>query len=789
MDEKSIELLEFPRVREILASHAESPGGARLALAMRPLADYGQVTRRLSQSREARRLLDTEPNTSLGEVKDITETARKARLGVLVEPKDLLQVATTLTSLRQLRQKLAETSHDFPALWKLGKEISEFPELEKAIRKCIQNSGEITDTASPTLASLRRQVQGARQHILKYLKGVITSHRMRNFIQDEIVTERYGRYVIPIKAECQHRIKGIVHDISNTGATVFMEPSSAIEMGNELRGLEIAEKHEVARILEALSSQVGEHYEDIAHNLEIAAELDLALAKGRYAARSGAIEPEIIDPDGDGDAAPAHGGLRLVSARHPLLGDHAVPLTLDIGDEFSTLVITGPNMGGKTVALKTIGLLSLMAISGMPVPASSGTRIPIFDNIFSDIGDEQSIEQTVSTFSWHISNIVRFLESVTPLSLVLLDELGSSTDPAEGSALARSILKYLLSRGVTTVATSHHNDLKAFAYMTDGMQNAAMEFDPVTQQPTYRLQTGIPGGSNALATAARLGLLPEITGAAKRLLSDGDQELQALLSHLREERANLRRQLAELEKEQREIEERRAGLEAGFERLERHRLTVVQETRDRVLAEAAELHQEIKKAAAELRRQKSEERLAQARKTISEVRQSLNRESWVPDKKETADGEPVAAPLAPGDFVSVRGLNLQGKVLSIFPAAHELELQTGQSKLRISLDSVTRETATPEAAPASHPMLPATPPVSLELDLRGKRAYEIEATLDSYLNDASLAGLGKVRIIHGFGTGAVRSIVRDFLTVHPLVSSFRPGGKDEGGDGVTVAEF
>ena len=789
MDEKSLELLEFPRVREIISRYTEFPGGSRLALAVRPFSGFPQLERALRQSREAHRLLASDPDFSLGEVADIADIVRRAGVGVTLEPKDLLAAAATLTSLRQMRKKLYGLREEFPLLWELAKDIVELPGFEKAVKQSLNAAGEVIDSASPALGGIRAQLKGARQRILERLGGLINSSRMRNIVQDEVITERYGRYVIPVKAECRHRIKGIVHDISNTGATVFMEPAAAIDMGNELRGLEIAEEHEVARILQSLSRQLGGYRDEILGNIDAASEIDLVLAKGRYAVKAGAIEPEIADP---GNQSTDGRWLRLVKARHPILGRNAVPLTIELGKDFSTFVITGPNMGGKTVALKTIGLLSLMAVSGLPIPASEGSRIPMFDNILADIGDEQDIEQTVSTFSWHINNMVRFIGSVTPRSLVLLDELGTSTDPAEGSALARSILRYLFERGVATVATTHHNDLKAFAYMTDGMQNASMDFDPATQKPTYRLRVGVPGGSNALATASRLGLSAEIIEEARRYISSGDQELQSLLTHLREERHDVSKLRDSLEREQGELEGQRAELAADLEKLERDKRQVVQETRDQVLSEAAGLHREIKQALADLRRKRSQEMVAQARKTIARVRQDLNSDTWVPEAALGSPGGTVEAAIKAGDFVLVRDLNIRGKVLAVFDSAHEVEIQAGQSRLRLSRDSVTRESSAAEEPPlivSSHAVAQSPPPVSLELDLRGKRAHEIDTLLDTYLNDASLAGLRTVRIIHCFGTGAVRNIVWDLLTVHPLVASFRAGKADEGGGGVTVVEL
>jgi DNA mismatch repair protein MutS2 len=792
MDQKSLELLEFPRIREILSRYTEFSAGSRLALTVRPLSDYGQVNRLLNQSREARRLIALNPNFSIGQVADISDIAHQAELGMILQPLELLRGADTLASLRELRKALHDLRGDFPLLWELAKEIIELPEIEKAIKRCLRASGEILDTASPTLANLRQQLKVARRNVLDQLGNIINSPRLRNVLQEELITERYGRYVIPIKVESRHRVKGIVHDISNTGATVYLEPAATIDAGNELRELEIAEEHEVARILQVLSGKIGERFEDISRSIEFVAELDFALAKGRYAASADAIEPEIIVSMMTGEQTSGTWELRLIGARHPLLGKDAVPLTLDIGNDFSTLVITGPNMGGKTVTLKTIGLLSLMALAGIPIPASEESKIPMFDNVYSDIGDEQNIEQTVSTFSWHIGNIVRFTKSVTERSLVLVDELGTSTDPAEGSALARSILRYLLDRGVITVATTHHNDLKAFAYVTAGMQNASLDFDPIDQKPTYRLRVGIPGGSNALATALRLGISPEIAEEAKRLLSTGDQELQSLLDHLRGERESLSQLRSNLEKEREELEKKQQELQSGVERLETDRLTIIRETRDRVLTEAADLHKEIKHAISELRRQKSEEKVEQAHNSIATVRQRLNSEPWVPEMAKDGDTEQAGVSIAPGDTVLVKELNVRGKVLSVFEAAHEVELQAGQSRVRLSLDSVTKETSVSEEATSTSSTQTGVPnmrPVSIELDLRGKRAHEVDALLDSYLNDASVAGLRTVRIIHGFGTGTMRNVVRDLLATHPLVVSFRAGKRDEGGDGVTVVDL
>jgi len=574
--------------------------------------------------------------------------------------------------------------------------------------------------------------------------------------------------------------------LSNTGATVFVEPQVTVGLGNDLRELEIAEKHEIHRILSALSSEVARHQDEISRSLQLVAEFDLALAKARFARDFKATEPELLDFDSES----AEGySLRLVEAQHPLLGPKAVPLTVEIGKDFSILVITGPNTGGKTVALKTIGLLSLMTQAGIPIPASPESRLPVFDNIFSDIGDEQSIEQTISTFSWHIGNIVRIIDGADDRSLVLLDELGTSTDPSEGSALARAILRRFLSQGTMTVATTHQNELKAFAYVTPGLENASLDFDPVTLRPTYRLRVGVPGGSNALATALRLGLPASIVDEARRLLDKSGQELQTLLTHLEEERQRVEGIRRTLEGEKLEVERETARLKEELQQLERERYKLIQDTRDAVVKEAAELHRRIKQTAAELRKERTQAKIAQARKDLAAVREKLQGEVWAPEAG-TVKEELEELIIMPGDTVWLKELNLSARVLSISESAHEAEVQAGQSRFRLSLDSL--EKTAPGNVVLSEParvVRPVVSAVALELDLRGKRAYEIEPLLDGYLNDASLAGLTGVRIIHGLGTGTVRDIVRDFITAHPLVKSFRGGKRDEGGDGVTVASL
>jgi len=561
-------------------------------------------------------------------------------------------------------------------------------------------------------------------------------------------------------------------------------------LGNTLRELVIEERREIEKILENLSAAVGVHEAAISHSIALVAELDLALAKARYARRAGAVEPILttFSKKEKTTSDEQDGVLRLVEARHPLLPKEAVPLSVEIGRDFSILVITGPNTGGKTVALKTAGLLSLMAQAGLPIPASAESRIPVFDSVFADIGDEQSIEQTLSTFSWHIGNIVRIINSATERSLVLLDELGTSTDPAEGSALARAILLSFLSQGIMTMATTHYSDLKIFAHITPGLQNASLDFDPVTLAPTYHLVMVIPGGSNALATAARLGLAPGIITNARSMLARGTQELEALLTSLREDKRTVDALRLDLTKERDGLQHKNTELENEVQRSRAEGQKIVQETRDRVLYEAAELLKEIRQAASELRKEKSKERIEKARRATAAAQEQLQSKVWQAKTDEKANREIADnSRIAPGDIVWLREASLQATVVSISQEAQQIEVQAGQSRFRLSLDGVEKVTlpiTAPEFTPVTRPI--SRRRVSHELDLRGKRAVEIEQALDSYLNDAFLASLSEARIIHGFATGTVRNIVRELLAAHPLVKSFRPGQLGEGGDGVTI---
>jgi DNA mismatch repair protein MutS2 len=785
LDTKSLEILEFPRVCEILAGFTDFGASRELALNLTPSTDPAIVTRGLGQSAEARRLLACETGFSLGGASDVREAAGMAARGKVLDPETLLAVQQTMAVSRRVREGMQKRAEEFPLLWEMGRDITALAPLEESIAGAIGIAGEVLDSASPELSRLRRELKEKRERLRRRLDTIISSSRNQRFLQDALITEREGRYVVPVRAELKKEFRGIVHDVSNTGATVFIEPLATVDLGNDLREMSVAEKREVDRILAALSAEVGASDGEISRNVTRLAEVDLALAKARFAARFKAEEAVTTafgeKPDGI--------VLKLVAARHPLLKDKAVPLSVEIGRDFSILVITGPNTGGKTVALKTVGLMVLMTQAGLPIPAAAESVIPVFDGVFADIGDEQSIESTLSTFSWHMGNLVRVIENSTAGSLVLLDELGTSTDPAEGAALARAILFHFLERGTLAVVTSHFSELKVFAHRTPGMKNASMEFAPETLAPTYHLTLGIPGGSNAMATAARLGLPEAIVEAARGMMGRGSQEMAALLTDLNREKQRLETLRLEMEKAESRAQALSRDLEIARQSLKEREAEILGEARDRVVAEAADLQRLIRQAASDLKKVKAEQGLAQAREVLDSVRGKLGRTT----RSVTGDSQPSGAPseIGVGDRVWLRDIGIEATVLAVDRKNRQVEVQAGVTRARVGLYGVTRLATGVKSPSLSAPVRTniSSKMVPLELDLRGKRADEVVPAVDAYLNDACLASRDEVRIIHGVGTGVVRQIVRDLLASHTLVQSFRPGGRGEGGDGATVARL
>ncbi|MDD4230879.1 MAG: endonuclease MutS2 [Dehalococcoidales bacterium] len=782
MDLKSRQLLEFNRILEIVAGFTGFSRSREMVLALEPSVDINEVSDALAKSAEARKLMESEPGFSLDGIKDITAFTLAAARGKVLDTLQLLDIAQAVNICSRVQAVICSRGKDLPLITCLAGRMVDLKALEKDITRAISPGGEVLSSSSPRLAQIRSELKWVREKLLRELDSIVKSEEASRALQEAIVTQREGRYVVPVRVENKKDIKGIVHDVSNTGATVFIEPWSTIDTGNELKQLELEEIREIEKILAGLSAKVGSYSEEIASNIDLVARIDLELAKARYAYSVGAFEPRISALGDDRT-------LKLVRARHPLLKGRAVPLDLEIGREYSTLIITGPNTGGKTVALKTIGLFCLMAQAGLPVPADSATQLPVFDGVYADIGDEQSIEQTLSSFSWHMGNISRILNLATANSLVLMDELGTSTDPVEGSALAAAIISYLFKQGTMTVATSHFNELKALAHTTTGIKNAAFEFDPVTLLPTYRIVPGVPGGSNAIITAARLGVPAYIIEAAKERLSSQDRQLDSLLFELANEQTRARNDSREAEEAKKEAEKLRLELSRELDKLKKEKENILNRARDEAVMEIGRLTLEIRDISAILRKNRSKEQLEMAKGGLEKVRRRLRETSTY--QVNEPEGNAETSEIHPGDDVWLNDLAMEARVIAFNSSTGQVTAESGSLRFTVDSTSVSKVKAQGEGKEKTYTGRTRIPRqhVSMELDLRGKRADEVELELESYLDSAIGANLDSARIIHGYGTGVVRQIVRDYLSRQKLVKSFRPGENDEGGDGVTVVKL
>ncbi|MCU0493635.1 MAG: endonuclease MutS2 [Chloroflexaceae bacterium] len=814
----TLETLEFPKVLAQLARHTAFSASRELALALRPSTDAYDIAQWLNRTDEARRLLDERPDVTIGGTRDVRGPAAHAARGGVLEGATLLQISDTLASMRRLRGVLLKLDPAaFPQLSDYAVSLPQLPALEEEIGRAIGDDGNVLDSASAELARLRREIRIAFNRLQEKLQSIITSTQYAGALQEPIITVRNGRYVVPVKSAQRRSISGLIHDQSGSGSTVYVEPLAVVELNNQWRELQLAEAEEVARILAALSDRVGSESSAIISGVDTAAMLDLAFAQAKYATELRCVKPEVVELPADHMEQAESPQLLLTEARHPLLNQQrVVPITVELGGSFRILLITGPNTGGKTVALKTTGLLALMAQAGMHIPASAPSRLPVFGQIFADIGDEQSIEQSLSTFSSHMTNIIRILRQIdepdtddyhqSPISnlhsLVLLDELGAGTDPVEGAALARVIIERLLERGCYGVATTHYAELKAFAYNTPGVQNGSVEFNVETLAPTYRLTIGLPGRSNALAIASRLGLAGDLVERARSTMRQEEAQVEDLL-------AGIHREREAVAEEVRRAEELRADAEKYRDRLSKE-LQEFEDTRQaRDAAARQELEDELREVRGQLRRLRDEFRsVSVSRQWMEEAEQRLQsaqasvREGAAKAQAAAAAAVPATPPqqaprpLQPGDKVHVRSVGLVGEIVTIDEDDEQADVQVGGFRMRVGLNELRREkggsssqsSSSGYTPPQRTVSLPSAPDVGMTFDMRGWRAGEVPDKLDRYLNDAYLSGLPQVRLIHGKGTGALRQVVRDVLHKHPLVASFGNGGQD-GGDGVTVAKL
>ncbi len=795
MDSHSLQVLEFHKVLERLAEHTSNSIGKAFAFQLEPLGYPETVLRRLQETREARLLRDNDSGLPLGGIRDIRDVIERARIETRLTPHELLDVVRTAAASRQMRQFLLNRSNKCPLLAEMASNLPILQILEQKIEGCISESAEVRDSASPELKRLRGQQKIQHSRLTDKLQGLLGSERTRTWIQEFVITVREGRYCIPVKAEYAKAFGGIVHDSSQSGATVFIEPAQTSDLGNELKQLNIKEDQEVERILRDLGKSVGQHYDEFQRLVSILGHLDVIHAKAVLAEEMGASEPKLN----------RRGIVKLYNARHPLLKGDIVPIDVEVGDKFTTLLITGPNTGGKTVTLKTVGLLCLMTLCGLQIPASPDSDVAIFDQVFSDIGDEQDIQQSLSTFSAHLKNIVRIVESIGSNALVLMDEVGAGTDPGEGAALAKALLDHLMARGARVIASTHYGELKEYAYSRAGVENASVEFNKETLSPTYHILLGIPGSSNALYIASRLGLPDDIVEEARSFLSHRELETGELLQQIEisrrvaigAEKKALRDQAA-AESARTEYETRVLQI-ADVQRTVRQQ---AQEEAKEILRRASDKAEHILNDLA--RMNKGARKSTSARKQLNTLRTetySSLKSSAPPELEELAPMEPGHR-FRKGDSVRVITLNMDGKILEE-PKDGSAPVQMGSMRATLPLNQLrplqksevrqssvqSERKSQSQTTGASEIAMRKSMQIAPELMLRGMRVEEAQSLIDKYIDDAYSAGIAQARIIHGRGTGTLRKVVWEFLKDNPVVSSFRNGDDGEGGEGATVVTF
>ena len=772
---------------ERLARRTAFSAGRERALALRPVSDRESVVRRQRETAEAVLLDANGVNVPLDGAHDVRERVRGAARGRTLTPSELLEIAYTAACVKRVRAALTRGTPETPLLSNVAAGMADLDALRELIEQSIDDRGEVTDDASPELRKIRRELGIAHARLHQRMQSLLHSTQIAGALQEAIVTIRDGRYVVPVRSEARSAVPGVLHDTSASGATVFIEPIAIVELGNAWRELQAQERHEVERILRELSDATGEAADDIVDAVERLAGVDLALAKARLAealdARALAVvgaQPWLVEPEA---------GLRLNDARHPLLEGEVVPVTIVVGGDYQALLITGPNTGGKTVALKTAGLLCAMALAGLPVPAEAGSQVPVYEGIFADIGDEQSIEQSLSTFSGHITAIIDVIERADGRSLVLLDELGAGTDPTEGAALAIAIVDRLVAARATLIATTHHSALKLYAHRTEGVMNASVEFDMATLAPTYRLSIGLPGQSNALAIATRLGMPADVVESAREGLTSEERDLEALLGELRERHAAAEQDAARAAAEREQAGALRADLQRQAADLSAEHEAMREDARREVRRELRRVERLLQRT----RREVEAARLEQADADLVRAREAA--------EDVIASDEPPVAVAAAGEAdervviergraVWLRGLASPGEVLSEPDERGEFDVQLGALRTRVRAEQVLRTASSASApAPAEPPAVTPPPPVdvSSEVEVRGRTVDEALPVIERYLDQAARGGLERVRVIHGRGTGTLRGAVRELLSRHPLVTRYETAEAREGGDGVTIA--
>ncbi len=788
------EILELPKIIEKLKQETISNMAKEICDSISPSAEFNEVKSWLEETSEAKELLD-EKEISLRGLKDIRSQLKLAWKDGMLQGEELFSIAEVINvadEMRQMVQENQEIKEKYPKIVKLIKGLPGLSGVKKEIYDKIENNGVIKDAASSQLKSIRQKIKTHKAQVKQSLNK--TLQRGEKYLQEQLVTLRNDRYVIPVRAESKEMIPGVIHDQSSSGMTVYIEPKEVVELNNKLQQLQRDEKQEIERILRFLSGLIKENHDYIQDLLQILVELDFVVAKGYLARKMKGREPELNREK----------QIRIVQGTHPLLGEGAVPVDVSLGETFTTMVITGPNTGGKTVTLKMVGLFTLMTQVGLHIPVERGTEMGIFEKVFADIGDEQDIEQSLSTFSSHMTKIVKIVEQVNQNSLVLLDEIGAGTDPTEGSALAMGLLDYFHEMNARTIATTHFSQLKNYAHARKNVENASVEFDEKTLQPTYKLRIGIPGKSNAFIISRRLGLKEEIIHRAKSFLAEEEIEVENLISSLSKKEKATQALKEDLEKEKIKLDEEKHTLKEERETLKQKRSEVLKKAHkqaEEIISAARRDAEESLKEARKLAEQKSQREMAEI---SSKVRQRLDsRYEAIQDALNQNQQEQFSVPkmspeeMKPGTEVWVKSINKNGTIQNIDWEKEEAEVQVGIMKVTVSFDDVykllseVKSEGSNQSSRATSAKVLANKKeaISTEIDVRGETVEEATSRVEKYLDDAAVSGLKQINIIHGKGTGSLRKGIQFHLEGHPLVHKYRIGNRNEGGEGVTVVEL
>ena len=788
MKDKTLSVLEYNKIIGMLEEQAGSEMTRKVISELKPCLDVSEIRESQAETTEAVRLINYKGPLPVGGFYDIEESVSFARKGGTLTMAQLLKVLYNMKTAERIVSFLKGDKPEVPIIESIVELMAVPKNLINEIDRCIVSEDEMADNASPELRSIRRAIVRQNEALKAKMAHILNSADNRTALQDSIVTMRNGRYVIPVKQEHRSRVPGIVHDQSGTGATLFIEPQAIVNLNNELRQLELDEKAEINRILAELTDGVSEHYHDLVNNQKLLLELDMFMAKGRLSLAMDGEEPDINED----------GILDLKSARHPLIDSKkVVPINVSIGENYRTLVITGPNTGGKTVTLKTAGLLSMMAQTGLHIPAAPGSRVPVYENIFADIGDEQSIEQSLSTFSSHMTNIVSIVDEAGPNTLVLVDELGAGTDPTEGAALAIAILERFAASGACSIATTHYTELKKYAISTSGVENASMEFNVETLSPTYRLIIGIPGKSNAFEISHKLGLLPDITDRARELLQEGDIAFEDVITSLEEDKKRAEEERDEAILINIEMKRQREKMEEDLKKLEKRKEKEIErakeEARD-IIREAKEVAAEVQeelKALAKLESMGERNlRFDQGRKRLKEI-EKKNRSHI---KRETNDNPVDPDQIKLGDRAKILSLDQNGEIVSLPDDKGNMQVQVGIMKIGVNIRDIMlidpgKPKKKPKTAKYGSLYKQKAQNISTSIDVRGKNLDDAVMDVEKYIDDVFISGLDEVTIIHGRGEGILKKGIHEMLKRHKNVKSFRKGGYSEGGDGVTVIKL